>query len=312
MRLRLAIALLVVAAAPVVGRGPVDASLARLTDTATSAESVSTAMLRPPTSLAATGGSSVVLGWTATVDGWASGYDVLRATVSGGPYSVVSSVSPSSTTATTDSPASSGTYYYVLRSVFQNWTSVNSNQASAVVTGSSTSTGYHGCTPGSNAADTGGDGNGYEATPANACAADGTVATDANSGTNATVGCTDAAKDRHRYSDFNLGVPATVVLVSGIQVRAIVGLNNNSGSSILCVQLSPDAGVTWTTPKSVNLTNAPITSYTLGAVNDTWGRTWLGSEFANALFRVRVIDASDQPTKDFRLDYVAVQVTYAP
>jgi hypothetical protein len=39
---------------------------------------------------------------------------------------------------------------------------------------------------------------------------------------------------------------------------------------------------------------------------------WLGSEFSNANFRVRIIDVSDRTTKDVRLDGLAVQVTYTP
>ncbi|HEY8801282.1 MAG TPA: hypothetical protein VIM20_11845, partial [Candidatus Limnocylindrales bacterium] len=55
-----------------------------------------------------------------------------------------------------------------------------------------------------------------------------------------------------------------------------------------------------------------ITTYTLGATNDNWGRTWLGSELSNANFRVRVIDVTSQPNKSFLLQYLAVQVTYTP
>ncbi|MEA2607122.1 MAG: hypothetical protein QOI00_1879, partial [Chloroflexota bacterium] len=109
-------------------------SLARLTDAASSTKAISTDTLDPPTALAATGGSTVALTWTATTDTYATGYDVQRAIISGGPYSVVATITPRTTVATTDAPGSNGTYYYVLRSVFQSWTSVNSNQASATVT----------------------------------------------------------------------------------------------------------------------------------------------------------------------------------
>jgi hypothetical protein len=287
-------------------------SLARLTDLATSTKAISTDTLDPPTGLAATGGANASLTWTATADTYASGYDLQRAAVSGGPYSVVASITPRTTVAATDTPPTSGTWYYVLRSVFQNWTSVNSNQASATVTLGSTPTGFKTCTTTSNAADTGGDGNGYETTPANACVVDGSVATDAGTGTNTTVSCADAGKDRHRFWDFGLGVPVVVTAVGGIQVRADVGLNNNSGTNQICAQLSWDAGLTWTAAKSIAVPNVGITTYLLGATNDTWGRTWLGAELQNATFRVRIIDVSDKTTKDFRLDGLAVQVTYTP
>jgi hypothetical protein len=287
-------------------------SLARLTDLATSTKAISTDTLDPPTGLAATGGANASLTWTATADTYASGYDLQRAAVSGGPYSVVASIAPRTTVAATDTPPTSGTWYYVLRSVFQNWTSVNSNQATAIVTLGSTPTGFKTCTTTSNAADTGGNGNGYETAPANACVVDGSVATDANTGTNTTISCTDTGKDRHRFWDFGLGIPAAVSAVGGIQVRADVGLNNNSGTSQICAQLSWDAGLTWTAAKSVAVPNVGVTTYVLGATNDTWGRTWLGAELQNATFRVRIIDVSDKTTKDFRLDGLAVQVTYTP
>ena len=41
-------------------------------------------------------------------------------------------------------------------------------------------------------------------------------------------------------------------------------------------------------------------------------RDALGTDFSNANFRVRLIDVSDKTTKDFRLDGLAVQVTYTP
>ena len=291
---------------------PVVASLALFTDAAASSEVISTDTLDPPTTLAATGGGNAALTWVATVDTYATGYELRRATVSGGPYSLVSTITPRTTVAATDSPASNGTYFYVLRSAFQNWLSVDSNQVTATVTLVSTPTGFKTCTATSNAADTGGDGNGYELLPANACVTDGSIATDASSGTNTTLSCTDAGKDRHRFWDFGLGVPATVSSVAGIQVRADVGLNNNAGTNQICAQLSWDGGATWTAAKSIAVTSVGITTYGLGATNDTWGRTWLGSEFSNANFRVRVIDGSDRTTKDFRLDGLAVQVTYTP
>lgn len=288
------------------------ASLARLTDSDTSTGAFATDTLDPPTTLAATGGASTSLTWLATPDLYAAGYELRRATVTGGPYTLVSTITPRSTVATTDTPPSNGTYYYVLRSVFKSWTSVDSNQASASVTLGPTTTGYRGCTTTSNAADTGGDGNGYEMLAANACGDDLLAATDAGSGTNNTVSCTNAGKDRHRFWDFSLGVPATVSAVSGIQVRADEGMSNNGGTSRLCVELSWNGGTSWTTPKSVALTTSAITTYTLGAVNDSWGRSWFGSELSNASFRVRLTDVTSQPNKDFLLEYLAVQVTYTP
>ena len=53
-------------------------------------------------------------------------------------------------------------------------------------------------------------------------------------------------------------------------------------------------------------------TFAFGATNDLWGRSWLGSDFSNANFRVRVTDVTSQPNKDYYLEYLAVQVTYTP
>jgi hypothetical protein len=288
-------------------------SLARLTATATATQSLGTDTLDPPTSLAATGGAIAALLWTPTLDAYASGYELQRGTVAGGPYAVITTVASRSAVATTDTPPASGTYYYVLRTVFQSWTSVNSNEASAVVVLGPTPTGFKTCTAGSSAADTGGNGNGYESLPNNACGDDAAVATDANSNTNTTVSCTNAGKDRHRFWDFSLGVPAVVSAINGIQVRIDEGMNNNGGTNNVCVELSWDGGTTWTAPKVQGMTGgSAVTTYTVGGATDTWGRTWTGADFSNANFRLRLTDVTSQPNKSFLLEYLAVQVTYTP
>ena len=299
----------ILALAAIVFGATAPATLARLTDLDASSQSFSTDTLSPPTNLAATGGASAALTWTPTVDTYATGYEVWRSTTSGSGYAMVGTVTPGTASSGTDSPAA-GTFYYVLRAYFQNWRSVNSNQASASI-GLAT-TGYRTCAPLSNAADTGGDNNGYELLALNACIDDLLVATDANTGTNFNTSCTNAGKDRHRFWDFNLGVPAVVTAVDGIQVRINSGMNNNGGTNNVCVQLSWDGGTSWTAAKSFDMSTSAITTYTLGSANDTWGRTWTGANLSNASFRVRIIDASSQPNKNYLLEYLAVQVTYRP
>ena len=108
-------------------------ALALFTDTfSVGSNAFTTDNLDPPTSLTATGGTSVDLSWTATVDTYASGHRVLRGTASGGPYTQIAEVTPRTTTTYTDNPAD-GTYYYVVRAFYQNWESANSNEASATV-----------------------------------------------------------------------------------------------------------------------------------------------------------------------------------
>ncbi len=90
----------------------------------------STDTLNPPASLTATGGASITLNWTATSDTYASGHRVFRSTTAGGPYTQIVQLTPRTTTTYVDSPAA-GTYYYVVRAYYQNWESVNSNEATA-------------------------------------------------------------------------------------------------------------------------------------------------------------------------------------
>jgi len=286
-------------------------SLAIFTSSTSTTGSFAAATLAPPTSVSATGGSSVTLSWTASASTGATGTIVERATAVGGPYSQVGTVTPVSATSFNDSPAV-GTYWYRLSTYIGNWQSATTSPVSATVT-NSTSTGTKPCISGSNAADTGGNGNGYEGTPNNACAADGAVATDANTGTaGRSTSCTNAANDRHRFWGYAFGLPGTITSIDGITVRADAGMSNNGGTSNLCVELSWDGGTTWTTAKSVSLSGTAMTTYMLGSTSDTWGHTWTAAQLSTANFRVRVTDATTQSNKDYRLDYLAVSVQYTP
>jgi len=293
------------------GTGAPRSTLARLTNTDASTMSTATDQLNPPTSLAASAGTSVSLSWVATVDAYASGYEVWRSTVNGTGYSLAGSVTPRSATTTGDTPGSPGTYYYVLRSFFQNWRSVNSNQASATIVGSPVDTGQKACV--TTAPDTGGNGNGYETNPSRLCTDDSSVASDVSSGSSGrSTACANAANDRHRFAGFAFGLPASVTSVSGIEVRVDEGLNNNGGTSVLCVELSWDGGTTWTATKSVTLNATAETTYLFGGSADTWGHTWTSGQVSTSNFRVRVIDATSQSNKDFRMDFLAARVVYQP
>jgi hypothetical protein len=275
---------------------------------------LATGTLGAPSGLAATGGTSVVLSWTITSDTHAAGYHLYRGTVSGGPYALVATITPRTTATYTDGPAA-GTYVYVLRAYVANWESAATNEVTATVT-AATSTGLQPCstTAGFNVADTGGDGNGYETNPTRACGAapDGLFARDANTGTGgrSTV-CTNAANDRHRFWGYALGLPGSVTAINGITVQANVGLSSSLGTSTICIALSWDGGTSWTAPQQVTLSGNAISPYTLGGVAITWGRTWAVGELAASTFRVRITDASTTG-KDYRLDWLAVAVTYTP
>jgi hypothetical protein len=95
-------------------------------------------------------------------------------------------------------------------------------------------------------------------------------------------------------------------------VRLEARADGTGGSPKICVQLSWDGGITWTTARSTPTLGTTEASYSLGSPTDTWGRTWNASDFNNASFRLRVIDVASHPNRDFFLDHVAVNVTYQP
>lgn len=93
--------------------------------------------LAAPTALSAaiaSNGGTVNLAWTATTSTWATGERVYRATVSGGPYSLVSTITNLTTTTYSEAPGA-GIFYYVVTAYYTgggaNWTSANSAEAVA-------------------------------------------------------------------------------------------------------------------------------------------------------------------------------------
>lgn len=105
------------------------------TDTATNSDNVlTTGKVDPPTLDVATADlvlCQITLLWTAPLTGLVpDGYDVYRATTSGGPYGFVKHVGVLTTTIDTGLSPNT-TYFYVLKSSLEGWTSVNSNQKSA-------------------------------------------------------------------------------------------------------------------------------------------------------------------------------------
>ena len=308
MRARRLVAL--AAAAAMVGLvGMVPASLARFTDTDSATAVFSTSRLQPPTGLAGAGGPTVTLTWTPSTSGWATGYEVFRSATSGSGYASIGTVTPVTATSTTDSPGV-GTWYYVLRTRFHNWSSVRSNEATVVVGGVPTSTGLKGCA--NNLTDTGGDNNGYQTNPGNACAQDGLVASDGNSGTNTSTLCSNTGKDRHRFWGYAFGMPASVSSVDGITVQARMGTSSATGTYGICVELSWDGGTTWTAARQVLFSTRVQTTYTIGGAADTWGRSWTAGNLGTGSFRVRITDVSSNTTRRFDLDYLGVSVNYTP
>ncbi len=164
--------------------------------------------------------------------------------------------------------------------------------------------------PSANAADTGGDGNGYQTNANRAYTSNNSYAVDTDSGNGTSTSCTSANKDRHRYYNYGFSIPGGST-INGIEVRLDAFVDSQVGSPQLCVQLSWDGGASWTTAQTTSMLNTTESTYILGSDIDTWGRTWSSGNFSNANFRVRVINVASNTSRDFSLDWVAVKVHYS-
>jgi hypothetical protein len=175
----------------------------------------------------------------------------------------------------------------------------------------STSTSY--LPPSASAAQTSsaGDNNGYQTNPTNAFNDNSVFAVDTNSGTGSSSSCTANSKDKHHFYNYKFNLPPTAV-VQGIQVRLDARVDSTGGSPKICVQISWDGGSTWTTAKQTTNLTTTEASYFLGSASDTWGRSWAVGNFSDTNFRIRVIDVAGNTSRDFSLDYIAVNVTYQP
>jgi hypothetical protein len=154
--------------------------------------------------------------------------------------------------------------------------------------------------PTAEAADTGGDNDGFENNPTNAFADEGGQASNNN-----------GSGDRHRFYDYNATIPAGCI-VRGIEVRLDWRLNGTNGTNTMGVELSGDAGATFTAEKQDTQETTQLHTGFLGSPSDTWGQTWTAANLTNANFRVRVISSSTVTGRDFFLDWVSVRVTYGP
>jgi len=272
-------------------------------DAAVASGTATTDALDPPTAVVGNGGNGVLLTWAPTVDAYVTGYGVLRGTSPGGPYVPVGTT-PAVPPTYVESPPP-GDYVYVVRSTYAGWTSPDSAEtAVAVNTGPSAP-----ATCGVQAPDAGGDGNGYEVAAAAACGNDGVFARDVNSGTNNATGCGNAGKDKHRFWDFGLGVPASVSAINGIELQVDAFVAPATGVNRLCARLSWNGGSRWTSVKQANL-SATESTLVFGGPADRWGRTWTPAQLGDANFRVRLVDVANNTSRTFQLDDVRVVVTW--
>ncbi len=135
-RLAVTLAAVVLAVATTFGLGaPSDSQATFVASQPNDLNAFTTATLQPPTALAASPGPAadeITLNWTASASPFGDGYRVYRSTTQGCCYALVNSVLGRLTTTYLDSGlAAVTTYYYALRAYFQNWESIDSNEASA-------------------------------------------------------------------------------------------------------------------------------------------------------------------------------------
>jgi hypothetical protein len=153
--------------------------------------------------------------------------------------------------------------------------------------------------PAAEAADTGGDGDGYELNPTNAFGDAGGFATNMN-----------GDDDRHRFYNYGFSI-SNACAISGIEVRLDWWVDATGGSISMDVDLSWDSGTSWTAAKTDTDETTTEHTVTLGSSSDTWGRTWSVSDFTNANFRVRTT-MNGVGGRNYFLDWLPVKVHYAP
>jgi hypothetical protein len=165
-------------------------------------------------------------------------------------------------------------------------------------------TGY--LNPSADAADTGGDNNGFELNPTYAYSGDSMYASNI-----------DGPGDSHLYYDYHYDVSLpSGSTINGIRVRVDWWLDGVGGDNSLGVQLSSDGGASWPALKIDATETTSEHTVTLGGAADTWGRIWTVGELSNANFRVRLTcncsGGAECESRDYYLDWVAVNVFYTP
>ena len=169
--------------------------------------------------------------------------------------------------------------------------------------------------PIADAAQPGGDENGFETNPSYAYADDANSATDASSGDDENSVAADAGTDKHNFYNYGMDVIPDGSTIDGITVRADIAVDSLTNNPFTAIRLSWDGGSTWTAVKSQTLTAITETTYTYGGSADNWGRTWSVSELSDANFRLQVINGdtkTQNSLRDFSLDYIPVSITFTP
>ncbi len=87
-----------------------------------------------------------------------------------------------------------------------------------------------------------------------------------------------ANNDYGVLSNFDFTMVPLYATIAGIRVR-VEGSDDTAGQTVnYAVQLSWDAGASWTTAKTDSFTDTIDANHTLGSTTDTWGRSWSAAE----------------------------------
>ena len=258
------------------------------------------ATLSPLTSLGASPGGGVIdLSWTETVDSYAEGYKIMRATTSGGPYSQIATVTPRSVTTYEDSGVSPGTtYYYVLRSYILSWESVNSNEASAAISTSEDRFAGSGVSEGL-----------FEmvwSAPSN-------IGADDNSDSAILDFDNDEIVQRLRSSNYGFTIPVGATIV-GIEVQVEIHDDSGGGGADVTDQEARlvKAGVPVGADKSMpGAWPTTRTVRTYGGPSDLWGTTWTPAEINAADFGFGLRSGTSGNGDNSKVDYHRIIVTYS-
>lgn len=263
-----------------------------------------------PTNVAVTNQGDGVgrVSWTPSTTPGVTGTNVYRSSAAGGPYTLLGTTPASAPAQGYSDDENYGTYYYVVRAVGSDGTL---SPASAEVSMTRTepyTTGFWSC--GSQAAGPGGDGNGYETGAATLCEIAGQNAVDNRSGSNTTISCTDAGKDRHDFWGFPLQphVSSSATVVDYFTINLSVQ-RSIAATTQLCYQLSSDSGTTWTPPQSVDVTSA-VNTYGSYSVQSAFGRTWTPADLASGKFRLRITNVSGDTRQVFTVRNLGIQAWY--
>ena len=151
--------------------------------------------------------------------------------------------------------------------------------------------------PSAEAADTGGDGDGYELNPTVAFADGGGFASNL-----------DGPGDRHRFHNYGLSMDASCN-ISGIEVRLDWWVDTGGEGTNMDVELSWNGGALWTAAKTDSSESTTERTVILGGSADTWGRSWTVAELSNANFRLRATINGNGGQTHY-LDWIPVNVHY--